>query len=811
MAKNVRLINEFLARTSSRSQIAEVVRRAGFEFEWVREEDNGKWWCCYLKPNLRVSRTFGTVREILLSVSEYENFQARTILRAQRVIEGARPRLSEDFSIVITKSPETARHVEEFGGSFDTSFIGFSSAEIMKYRPHGQNSFLDALQGRLYSRDLYDHHSAITKSNDFFGRKAKVADLATRLRSGSRHVGLFGLRKIGKTSLLYRLRSILRNDGSSFVAHVDIERADAVNPSAGYLLWSLGESLLDSHKSLRSLKRLKLFGRYNLFSEIPTSASIYELFHHDIKLILSTMSRSLILMFDEVELMSPTTKGSSWGESFVRVWRLLRGIDQENPGRIGYLVTGTNPHCFEVNDIDGRENPVYNYFSVEYLKPFTREDTAEVLEALGKRMRMVWDDAAINFTFSATGGHPALVRTFGSAARRIFPNAGGERRVTLDMVREIVPVFLVERSSLLSQIVAVLEDQYDNEYYLLQLLAKGELGEFRELAAAFPEDTAHLNGYGLCGQPAHCSGLDIELLQTFLQARTASKRDRSYGNQNLLSPGTTLDEYEITTSIGNSGGFARVYSVLDRNRRKYAVKVFKNGLLSALQRELDALQQISHPNVVKIHNFGRTSEGLIYMVMDYLEGPTLKRYCTVSGRAAEKEVISWLRQLLSALIEIHPNAERVTQLRKLTDISPEQLAELAEARHGFVHRDIKPENIVITSEGPILIDFNISVRASAPVETMSATFGYLPPDGLPGAWVEDVDLYQLGLTFLQASVGVEYTGENITDIRTLAHERLTPGLSSLLLKMTSIDRKDRFPSAREAYRQVVSAFPAPPQ
>lgn len=111
-----------------------------FEFEWVHEEDGGKTWYCYLKPNRQLSHTFDLVREILLSVAEYEEFQARTIHRAHNIIKGARPRLSEDFSIVIAKSSETAKHVEEFGGSFDTSFVGFSFAEIMFYLPHGHNS-----------------------------------------------------------------------------------------------------------------------------------------------------------------------------------------------------------------------------------------------------------------------------------------------------------------------------------------------------------------------------------------------------------------------------------------------------------------------------------------------------------------------------------------------------------------------------------------------------------------------------------------------------------------------------------------------
>jgi serine/threonine-protein kinase len=72
-------------------------------------------------------------------------------------------------------------------------------------------------------------------------------------------------------------------------------------------------------------------------------------------------------MFDEIELMSPTTPGCRWEDSFVRVWRLLRGLEQQHPGRISFFITGTNPRCVEVNRLGDHENPIYNYFNRIFL------------------------------------------------------------------------------------------------------------------------------------------------------------------------------------------------------------------------------------------------------------------------------------------------------------------------------------------------------------------------------------------------------------------------------------------------------------
>src|SRR5699024_10601847 len=119
---------------------------------------------------------------------------------------------------------------------------------------------------------------------------------------------------------------------------------------------------------------------------------------------------------------------------------------------------------------------------------------------------------------------------------------------------------------------------------------------------------------------------------------------------------------------------------------------------------------------------------------------------------------------------------RVNHFRRQPNLSADDLAALMEARHGFIHRDVKPENIVLTQDrGPVLIDFNISVRASSPVRTVSGTPGYLPKYMNMANWAPSIDLYQLGLTLFQVSVGIDLAHSDVDDIKAVAKAELSTG------------------------------------
>ena len=158
----------------------------------------------------------------------------------------------------------------------------------------------------------------------------------------------------------------------------------------------------------------------------------------------------------------------------------------------------------------------------------------------------------------------------------------------------------------------------------------------------------------------------------------------------MLSKGQKInDRYEIIKSIGE-GGMANVYlahdSILDR---KVAIKVLRGDLennekfIRRFQREAKSVSDLSHPNIVEVYDVGE-EEGQHYIVMEYIDGRTLKQLIQKRGALTVAEVLDIMTQLTDGLAAAH------------------------EAY--IIHRDIKPQNIMILDNGMVKItDFGIAM------------------------------------------------------------------------------------------------------
>lgn len=801
MAIDEKRIKQFLEANPQRGTVAAVVRRAGFRITWVLSH-RLELWGLYLRPDENLQELLGTSREILLWITEFNDFQARALTQVTDIIEQEQPRLCEDIAIVASGDINSRNRINESSIASQTYFVGFALKDFEQFAPYGKNSFVSALQEQLFTKDLYALSGAITNRRAFFGRDSLLKELLATLNTGTSHVALFGLRKTGKTSVLYRLVDLLHNSKQLVHVHIDLQRLDTINSTAEYFLWSIGEQLYLGHASVRAVHGLRLFGQHGMFSDINDKSSIIERFDHDIRLIVTKTQRIFLIMFDEIELMSPETPGSNWGDAYVRCWRLLRGLDQSYPGRIRFLIAGTNPRCVEVNQLNGKENPTYNYFTKKYLGPLTEQESKELTSTLGRRMGLDWEHSALLKVYHIVGGHPFLLRAFCSRVHRSLLPRATIVKVSERIVTGLISTVLLDISSTLSQMVEVLEGQYSNEYYLLQLLATGRVGEFNGMAEAFPEDVAHLQGYGLISFRPSISTLTVEILQTWLQRRAHERSSTPLqGMSNSFVPGTVTDNYVIESILGIPGGFGTVYKahLLDNQSLKLALKVLRTGSLASLQREVDVLREINHPAIVRILDHGRFSTGEVYVAMEYLEGPTLREFCTRAARLNVIDASRILKKLLTALTELHPNEEKIAKFRDKNDLTVSDYRELEIARHGYVHRDIKPENIIVIDfDRPVLIDFGISTRVSTPIKTITSTPGYLPPDGIAGVWNPDVDLYQLGLTMLQATSGVLYNGLNADDMRKIIASEISDPILRVILKLSSPTREERYHTARQA-------------
>lgn len=260
--------------------------------------------------------------------------------------------------------------------------------------------------------------------------------------------------------------------------------------------------------------------------------------------------------------------------------------------------------------------------------------------------------------------------------------------------------------------------------------------------------------------------------------------------------GTLLDDrYEILALIGE-GGMARVYRALDRRlNREVAVKVMREELFldvpsrRAFYTEAHAVARLSHPNIVSVYDVG---EGINseYIVMELLEGVTLRQYIDRMRPIPWKQVLHFSRQISSALIHAHSK--------------------------GIIHRDIKPQNIIISTNGDIKVaDFGIAAMENeldADSGRAIGSLNYLAPEQLRGAPANPQgDVYSLGIVMYEmltgfkpytgrtpAEVLLKLTGKEILPVR--AFEQSIPKeLETIVAKAMSPDMKLRYPSAQEVF------------
>lgn len=213
------------------------------------------------------------------------------------------------------------------------------------------------------------------------------------------------------------------------------------------------------------------------------------------------------------------------------------------------------------------------------------------------------------------------------------------------------------------------------------------------------------------------------------------------------------DRYEILEVVGN-GGMATVYKAKCRLLNRYvAVKVLKETLKSdeeVVKRfitESRAAASMSHHNIVSVFDVGETEDGLNYIVMEFVDGMTLKEYIKSRGKLDWREACEFAYQISRAL-------------------------ECAHA-HGIIHRDIKPHNIILTSDHTLKVtDFGIARTTTSNTIKMSGStdvFGsvqYISPEQARGGYVDArSDIYSLGVVLYEMLSGrLPFDGDNAVSI-----------------------------------------------
>jgi eukaryotic-like serine/threonine-protein kinase len=263
-----------------------------------------------------------------------------------------------------------------------------------------------------------------------------------------------------------------------------------------------------------------------------------------------------------------------------------------------------------------------------------------------------------------------------------------------------------------------------------------------------------------------------------------------------LTAGTTIDnKYRIDCLIGQ-GGMGKVFRVTHVHLSKvFALKLMNPGnqkRLSRFRREAEALAKINHPNVVAVTDFGVINESP-YIVMDYLEGMTLRFYLKMKGTLTEKEAIAIGRQVCAALHMAHNN--------------------------NIVHRDLKPENIMIQwlTDGDMIVrvvDFGLAKLAEGEGganlteerETLG-TLKYMPPEQLYHLPLDQrADIFSFCLIMYEMLTG-QVPQVAIARPRALYELRpeITLRLSDIIMRGLSQQASERPESISEVKKELETA------
>ena len=265
------------------------------------------------------------------------------------------------------------------------------------------------------------------------------------------------------------------------------------------------------------------------------------------------------------------------------------------------------------------------------------------------------------------------------------------------------------------------------------------------------------------------------------------------------------DRYQIIKTLGE-GGMANVYlahdTILDRS---VAVKVLRGDLASdekfvrRFQREALSASSLSHPNIVEMYDVGE-DDGQYYIVMEYVDGKTLKQVLKQRGHLSVSEVVDIMLQVTDGMAHAHDAY--------------------------IIHRDIKPQNIMILPNGMIKItDFGVATALNSTQLTQTnsvmGTVHYLPPEQASGKGSTiRSDIYSMGIMMYELLTGlVPYKGDSAVEIALKhlkeplpsvrkAYPSIPQSIENVIIKATAKNPKNRYKDARSMHEDIKTALDA---
>ena len=490
---------------------------SGFDITAAYEKhvSNTTIYAYILKPEAFMKDAFGFEKDILLVYSPYETMEPRAI-QAMDELFRLYPfvgRVDTLNCFLLSDDENVETWVKESANSESVRIIiPFAKNEMLSNK--GNSWFIrNKLIKYCFGLDLFGYTLPLNDDTYFFGRQQIIAHYINSIRRGENR-GVFGLRKTGKTSLLYKINRIVseQNMGELFFY-------DCKSPSFRKLHWN---QFL-----------------YEIYSNICNRISVSPKREGDGTVVIRNMRTAIkeaankgikiILVFDEIEYVSFIAPlDEHWKTEFIDFWQTLWSI-QSTHRNLTFIVSGVNASVTEIDSIviDGRriQNPLFGIVQSEYLKGLTYEECNSMIKTLGKRMGLKFDHDVIRLIYVQYGGHPMLTRLACSKLNMYFEEKNRPVTITLHQAEHLLPDINADLVYYFKHVISELQEFYPDEYDMFEMLAVGQIVDFMELSQSM-ELTKHLYDYGLINNEAGYPKVNLPVAGDFVAFELAKKEQR---------------------------------------------------------------------------------------------------------------------------------------------------------------------------------------------------------------------------------------------------------------------------------------------
>lgn len=481
------------------SEHRKAIRQLGGDFTYVAETEHWRGtWLTLVRFGQVIEGQLGLGAEVPLVYDSHNDLQQSFIYRLKEYLEALpseHGHVSDAISLWWSLDPRTEDKLLDWSRPTRTLIPMPRTADVDVQTLH------KTLRQQIYSRDVYSQKGAVS-GEGFYGRRSLMSAVQGSLDDG-RVVGIFGLRKTGKSSVLHQMRAkavLADRDTGKKRAFVYQDLEDLSDFS--------GDPVVELVEDLRvavwaSLKEAGL--RTSELAELPANPSIVE-FRQALTSLLKKLKpgEGLVLMLDEIEhLCNPEAESQSEGNAAQKkvpqLFGSLRKLAEERPN-FDLIIAGLASSSVEASLLYGRENPLFDLAAVQFMSPFSPDEGADLLKGLGKQVGLSWDEDAIGLAMAESGGSAMLLRQIGSEILAgLDPNRIDHFKVDQSAVRDVLQSWRESVANKLQEISHTLRRFYPKEYQMLEVLRE-DPAKFAEIAYEEPARVSRLKKIGVIEQ-----------------------------------------------------------------------------------------------------------------------------------------------------------------------------------------------------------------------------------------------------------------------------------------------------------------------